>query len=346
MKHSLLGGLTVAVAMSAFGAPLPSPAQEISDSGFFEGTVDNRPTDFPLLAVEPDTDLSVDTASSDLEPTTSDSTPSPDSSPLSLAEPAASDESLVVTDLATVHPHALDDKQAATVYIRSIPVITLLGDELETLSAGTNPAAAPDYHAPVSRANEILTALQTLVTTQDAADIKARWDSDNESFVISWGSEDMLTNNDEVMLPDTTQNPAEDALQIANRLRRLLGDAPPLARVEGMPEPSVSTPRLGAVTSTLSGMASWYGPGFHGRRSASGEVFNQNALTAAHRTLPFGTQVRVTNLANGQSVVVRINDRGPFGHGRIIDLSAAAASNIGLRASGVARVQIEVLSGQ
>ncbi|MBW4482702.1 MAG: septal ring lytic transglycosylase RlpA family protein [Tildeniella torsiva UHER 1998/13D] len=93
-------------------------------------------------------------------------------------------------------------------------------------------------------------------------------------------------------------------------------------------------------------MASWYGPGFHGRRSASGEVFNQNDLTAAHRTLPFGTRVRVTNLSTGQSVVVRINDRGPFGHGRVIDLSAAAAGNIGIRASGVGRVQLEVLSAE
>ncbi|WP_228040266.1 septal ring lytic transglycosylase RlpA family protein [Nodosilinea sp. LEGE 07088] len=331
--------------MSVFGAPLPSTAQEISHNDLLEGTVDSQPANFSSLTLEPDTDSFVDTVASAPEATTSEVVPANGSPTLTFAESAASDGFLAVTDLATVYPHALDDKQAATVYIRSIPVITLVGDELETLSAGTNPAAAaPDYHAPVSQANEILTALQTLATTHDAADIKARWDSDNDSFVVSWGSEDMLIVNDKVMLPDTTQNPAEDVLQIANRLRRLLGDAPPLARVEGLPEPSVSASQVSVVASTVSGMASWYGPGFHGRRSASGEVFNQNALTAAHRTLPFGTQVRVTNLANGQSVVVRINDRGPFGHGRIIDLSAAAASNIGLRASGVARVQLEVLS--
>ena len=85
-----------------------------------------------------------------------------------------------------------------------------------------------------------------------------------------------------------------------------------------------------------SGMASWYGPGFHGRRTASGERFNTNALTAAHRTLPFGTRVRVVNRRTGRSVVVRINDRGPFAHGRVIDLSRAAAQTIGL--SGVAPV--------
>nr|MDJ0983204.1 septal ring lytic transglycosylase RlpA family protein [Kiloniellales bacterium] len=73
------------------------------------------------------------------------------------------------------------------------------------------------------------------------------------------------------------------------------------------------------------GEASWYGPGFQGRKTASGVRFNMNALTAAHRSLPFGTQVRVTNVENGRTVVVTINDRGPFAGGRIIDLSKAAA---------------------
>ena len=78
--------------------------------------------------------------------------------------------------------------------------------------------------------------------------------------------------------------------------------------------------------------ASWYGPGFHGRKTASGERFNQNAMTAAHKTLPFGTKLRVTY--RGQSVVVRINDRGPFIKGRTLDLSKAAAERIGLRRAG------------
>jgi rare lipoprotein A len=93
-------------------------------------------------------------------------------------------------------------------------------------------------------------------------------------------------------------------------------------------------------------MASWYGPGFHGRRSASGERYNQNELTAAHRTLPFGTNVQVTNLNNGRSVVVRINDRGPFARGRVIDLSAAAARVLGMVQSGVAPVHLEILDPQ
>lgn len=86
------------------------------------------------------------------------------------------------------------------------------------------------------------------------------------------------------------------------------------------------------------GIGSWYGDGFQGRRTASGEAFEASALTAAHRTLPFGTLVRVRNPANGQEVVVRINDRGPHVGGRIIDMSRAAASRIGLLRAGVAPV--------
>jgi len=92
------------------------------------------------------------------------------------------------------------------------------------------------------------------------------------------------------------------------------------------------------------GLASWYGPGFHGKRTASGEIFNMYELTAAHRTFPIGSYVMVTNLENGKSVLVRINDRGPFVKGRIIDLSYAAAKLIGLIGPGVAPVRVELLS--
>lgn len=91
------------------------------------------------------------------------------------------------------------------------------------------------------------------------------------------------------------------------------------------------------------GLASWYGPGFHGRLTSNKEIYNMHALTAAHKTLPFGTYVRVTNLNNGKSVVVRINDRGPFIKGRIIDLSYAAARKLGLDLAGVVPVKIKVL---
>ena len=93
-----------------------------------------------------------------------------------------------------------------------------------------------------------------------------------------------------------------------------------------------------AESNQQAGVASWYGPGFHGRKTANGERFNMNALTAAHRTLPLGTQVVVTNRSNGRSVVVRINDRGPYVGRRLIDLSKASAQAIGV--SGLAKVSI------
>ena len=91
------------------------------------------------------------------------------------------------------------------------------------------------------------------------------------------------------------------------------------------------------------GEASWYGKKFHGRRTASGEIYDMHELTAAHPTLPFGARVKVVRLESGRSVVVRINDRGPFKKGRIIDLSRKAARKLGMVKEGVARVRIRVL---
>ena len=101
-----------------------------------------------------------------------------------------------------------------------------------------------------------------------------------------------------------------------------------------------------AVRSVSTGEASWYGPGFYGNRTANGELFRPGTLTAAHRTLPFGTKVRVTNLWNGRSAIVRINDRGPFHGRRVIDLAHGAASQLGLISSGIAQVKLEVLQAQ
>jgi rare lipoprotein A len=100
-----------------------------------------------------------------------------------------------------------------------------------------------------------------------------------------------------------------------------------------------SVPAEGGMT----GVASFYGGRFHGRRTASGARFDANGLTAAHRSLPFGTRVRVTHLGSGRSVEVRINDRGPYVGGRIIDLSHGAAGVIGMHGQGVARVKVTVL---
>lgn len=95
---------------------------------------------------------------------------------------------------------------------------------------------------------------------------------------------------------------------------------------------------------TQTGTASWYGTKYHGRKSSNGEVYNKNKMTAAHPSLPFGTEVKVTNLSNNQSVIVRITDRGPFKARRIIDLSEAAARKIDMIRSGTATVKMEILT--
>lgn len=98
-----------------------------------------------------------------------------------------------------------------------------------------------------------------------------------------------------------------------------------------------------AIGTKISGEASYYGPGFHGKLTASGETFNQNDYTCAHKTLPFGTVLQVTRADNGESVVVRVNDRGPYVGDRILDLSVAAGKKIGLDKVGHAQVTAEVI---
>jgi rare lipoprotein A len=94
---------------------------------------------------------------------------------------------------------------------------------------------------------------------------------------------------------------------------------------------------------TQTGTASWYGEPFHGRTTASGERYDMNDLTCAHKTLPFGTRIRVQNLDNGRSVTLRVNDRGPFVEGRIVDVSRRAAQELGMMGPGTARVRITVV---
>ena len=124
----------------------------------------------------------------------------------------------------------------------------------------------------------------------------------------------------------------------------------PQAQEKAAPAPAPQAPApqakeeaapAGKPEITQVGTASWYGPGFQGQETASGETFDQHALTAAHRTLPLGTEATVTNLETGQSVQVTINDRGPYVPGRQLDLSQAAAQQIGLTKQGVAKVKIE-----
>ena len=110
-----------------------------------------------------------------------------------------------------------------------------------------------------------------------------------------------------------------------------------------IPPSRVRVPEQPPAPLSQTGIASWYGPGFHGKATASGDVYNQNDLTAAHQTLPLGTRVMVTNLENGRSTEVTINDRGPFAKGRIIDLSYSAAQLIDMVGPGTALVRVDVI---
>ncbi|MBW4583379.1 MAG: septal ring lytic transglycosylase RlpA family protein [Tildeniella nuda ZEHNDER 1965/U140] len=210
--------------------------------------------------------------------------------------------------------------------------------------------AALSQSDPVLRAAAIAAKINQLNREGvDAKTITVSWKAQSgqsaptgERYIIKANKTLIAVVDAGTVLSGSTRNLETDALQATNRLRRLLGNASPLSSVSGKPN-GWSQAAVGSIRQRLSGLASWYGPGFHGNPSASGERFNQNAMTAAHRTLPFGTQVRVTNVDNGQSVVVRINDRGPFSGDRVIDLSTAAARVLGLVQSGVAPVRLDVL---
>jgi len=117
----------------------------------------------------------------------------------------------------------------------------------------------------------------------------------------------------------------------------------PPARTEPASPPAITLPPGAAPLFTETGTASWYGPPYHNRQSSNGEIYDMNAMTAAHRTLPLNSVVRVTNLGTGASTLVRITDRGPFVEGRVIDLSLAAAKAIDLWRPGTAAVQLEVM---
>lgn len=153
-------------------------------------------------------------------------------------------------------------------------------------------------------------------------------------------------------LPATVAQP-EETIQMAIPQADFDASFASFEALPPAPEPAGHVVDLGAIdvpielppaaTSIGSGVASYYGKRFHGRRTANGERFDMHAMTAAHRTLPFGTLVAVTNPRNGKTVTVRINDRGPFAHGRLIDLSRAAATELGLIRRGHGTVELAVL---
>lgn len=247
-----------------------------------------------------------------------------------------------------------DSKNEATATETQVASVAKKLPSLSNQASSTNNTQTAD--APLWRATAVAAKLNQLnLDNIDAQKITVSWKGKNndrkktlERYSIKANDVELVAIDANTRLPDQTKNLAEDALQVTNRLRRLLGDAPPLKKVAGMPKPPQPKPSqsiaFGPVRFSLRGMASWYGPGFHGNRTANGETYNQYALTAAHRSLPFGTKVRVTNTSTGRSVVVRINDRGPYIGGRVLDLSAGAARVLGMMGSGVAPVRVEVLN--
>ncbi|MBD2728453.1 septal ring lytic transglycosylase RlpA family protein [Nostoc sp. FACHB-892] len=301
-----------------------------------------------------------------------------------------------------IHPHNIEGRKAATLFIRNLPVLTFLSSvsdpNLESKKVGEigNTGGVQSYALIASNSpNALNTRNVTDVSNQissgdndpvqvagvvaakinqlnrenvDGNKITVSWkagekSTDNQAqnksapvqqngdrYVIKIDGEELVEINEGTRLADSTNNLAQDALQATNRLRRLLGNASPLKEIANMPVRSpIAMPKqpqqiaVGVVQSTLRGIASFYGYDFAGNRTASGQRFNPEGMTAAHRSLPFGTKVRVTNTRNGRSVVLRINDRGPFIRGRIIDVSTGAARVLGMMGSGVAPVRVEVL---
>ncbi|WP_373478808.1 septal ring lytic transglycosylase RlpA family protein [Geminocystis sp.] len=234
-----------------------------------------------------------------------------------------------------LYQHQIKNVSAITLSFQNIPLLTFLDTY--------------DQNAVESATKLAIRLDQLSQQSVDANQIIVTWNPETKDYSLKYQEEELVRMNKNIRLPDKTRNATHDALQATNRLRRLMGNAAPLKEVKGKPVLKVESKMANLMgvknlRQAAQGIASWYGPGFHGRRTASGERFNQNDLTAAHRSLPFGTKVQVTNLYNGRSVVVRINDRGPYTRGRIIDLSAGAASLIGVRSSGVAPIRLQILN--
>ncbi len=235
--------------------------------------------------------------------------------------------------IATLFSYPHEERTATTLYVNQLPVLTFLN---------SGDAANDEAQAIAQKVSQ---ELNTLVAQADfdAKKFSASWQAAGK-YDLLYDNAPLITLDDSVFLADRTGNDEQDALIAVNRFRRILGGAEPMAAIANAPKAKNAAGAGLKVQRTMQGRASWYGPGFHGRRTASGEPFNQYAMTAAHKSLPFGTKVRVTNVRNGRSVVVRINDRGPFTPGRIIDLSKGSAQQIGLVSSGVATVKLEVLN--
>jgi len=186
-------------------------------------------------------------------------------------------------------------------------------------------------------AQKIATKLRSLAksATLDPAHLRLLV---GQNFVGVSHQNDLLFLVDETLQPHPEVPATDTAAQWVNNLRTAFDEAP-----LGIADIQMAVAGLQESSETIYGTASWYGPKFHGRKTANGEIFDENALTAAHKTLPFDTQLKVTNRLNGKSVVVRINDRGPYIGQRSLDLSKAAAHCLGSTVSGVVPYEAVIL---
>ena len=239
--------------------------------------------------------------------------------------------------VSTLYDYQMDGRQVVTVYVRDLPVVSFVEH--------------PGLESPLLRASSLVARLNQMAQgSLNNTTITLAWaepQSGDPLYAVQVNGEELLRIDEGVLLIDN-QRPVDMAVLAANRLRRLLLNAPPIS-APAPPQPAALAARATAagsksetaaqqpasvrtVGSVQEGIASWYD--LHPTR---------HEMTAAHPTLPFGTEVRVTNLNNGRQAVVRINDRGPFIPGRIIDLSLRAAEALGMVRSGLAPVRVEVL---
>jgi rare lipoprotein A len=237
--------------------------------------------------------------------------------------------------------------------LRKITVLTVVGTTASLICSQTGGQANSLTKNALDRQTVIESTSQTVLpvfsnnrtTDSDIKLSRSVQDNANEILKTLESLVDKENTVPESVSPQTQEAipPTVKPQSQPNQVQPAPANSRPTNPASAKPKPKTTQAVKTVSRARKQGMASWYGPGFHGRRTASGETFNAGALTAAHRYLPFGTRVRVTNVRNGRSVVVRINDRGPFSGGRVIDLSKGAARMIGVFQSGVAPVLLEVL---
>ncbi len=226
---------------------------------------------------------------------------------------------------AVAHIADLREFKTTVVYLGQLPLLSV--------ATGDEPA--------LERASQISGRVNQLNWDRVSADT-IRVAFDGRRYRVIAGEDDTVVTIDAAIRLSRTDDISDraTAFQIANRLRRFFGGVPALIDING---PSILENIGVSVSRAFQGLASWYGGSFLGRRTSSGLVLTTSSLFAAHRALPFGTNLRVTNLSNGKQVLVQVQDRGPFHGNRVLDLSPRAANLLGMVGAGIARVRVEVV---